>query len=140
MPFFKTTKNILQLPDQDELFDPNWMDSNSLITPPTTEWDYSRELHVEDVEVWEVLYEATGGMGVYAAWSPFAEYYMITNGFTNHYKVINGFIYPSRVVETYYGPGSQREVENRAKQLGMLLGKHAVWIHPNDMWLYDQVV
>ena len=139
MPLFKTTKNILEVQDEDELFDPNWMDSNTLVTPPTNDWDYARELKIEDVEVWEVLFEGSGGLGVYAAWRPFAEFYMVTTGFdTLNYKFINEFMYSGRITETYYGPGSQARVVDRANQLGIFLGKHTVWVHPSEMWLYDQ--
>ena len=80
MPFFKTTYNILVRPGEDELFDPNWMNSDKMILPPKKDWDYSRELQIEDIHIWEVLYEASGGIGIYAAWDPFAEFYMFTTG------------------------------------------------------------
>jgi hypothetical protein len=75
---FKTTQNIFK--DFGEHFDPNWMDSDSLILPPKKEWDYKRPMQIEDVDLWEVIYEQGGSVGVYAAYNPFAEFYMIRVG------------------------------------------------------------
>ncbi len=50
---FKSTQNIFK--DLQEYFDPNWMDSNSLILPPKKEWDYKRPMQIEDVDLWEVI-------------------------------------------------------------------------------------
>ena len=69
---FKTTQNIFK--DFEEYFDPNWMDSNSLILPPKKEWDYKRPMQIEDVDLWEVIYEQGGAVGVYASYNPFAEF------------------------------------------------------------------
>ena len=49
MPFFKSTYNILKRPDEDEVFDPNWMDSDTLKLPKHKEWDYGRQMYIEDV-------------------------------------------------------------------------------------------
>ena len=128
MPHFKTTYNLLTKPWEDELFDPNWMDSDHLVLPPTKNWDYQREMKVEDVDIWEVLYQASGGIGVYAAWTPYAEFYMISKGWNNN----GGFN-----IETHYGAGSNKEVLKRCKQLNIPLTVNKVWVDPEDMWLYE---
>lgn len=127
MPFFKTTHNILTEPWNDELFDPNWMDSDKLKLPPSSPWTYDREMRIEDVDIWEVLYQASGGFGVYAAWMPYAEFYMITKGWT-----YNG----SLIIESHYGAGAQEEVKKRAKSLKIKLNETKFWVEPEDMWLY----
>ena len=129
MPFFKTTYNILVRPGEDELFDPNWMNSDKMILPPKKDWDYSRELQIEDIHIWEVLYEASGGIGIYAAWDPFAEFYMFTTGWVP--KTMN-----DRIIETYYGPQASKKVKQRADSLGISLQLHNIWVEPEDMWLY----
>jgi hypothetical protein len=129
MPFFKTTYNILVRPGEDELFDPNWMNSDKMILPPKKDWDYSRELQIEDIYIWEVLYEASGGIGIYAAWDPFAEFYMFTTGWVP--KTMN-----DRIIETYYGPQASKKVKQRADSLGISLQLHNIWVEPEDMWLY----
>jgi len=128
MPFFKTTKDILKTPWEDELFNPNWMDSNTLILPPKKEWDYARELQIEDIEVWEQLYYEGGGLGVYAAWDPYAEFYMITKKYFT--------IFPDGI-ETYYGKNAQKMVQKRIKELNIPLETKQFWVEPEDMWMYQ---
>jgi hypothetical protein len=128
MPFFKTTHNILTVPWEDELFDPNWMDSDTLKLPPSTPWNYQREMKITDVDIWEVLYQASGGIGVYAAWMPYAEFYMICKGWDHKGDTL---------VETHYGAGSLEEIKKRARQLKIPLKLNQIWVEPEDMWLYE---
>ena len=125
---FKTTHNIFK--DFGEYFDPNWMDSDKVILPPKRDWDYARELQIEDVDIWEVVAEYSGGWGVYAAWSPYAEFYMVRTGWENELK--------GKGLETYYGAGAQRQVQERMKELGMHFVLQEHWVEPEDMWLYQQ--
>lgn len=124
MPIFKTTQNIFYTPWEDELFDENWMDSNTLILPPTKVWDYSRELKIEDIDVWEVLYEGGGGFGVYAAWEPYAEFYIIKNGWQSE-------------IEVFYGKKASERVYKRCVELEIPVFLKKVWVEPENMWLYS---
>lgn len=124
MPFFKTTHNIYV--DQGEYFDANWMDSNTLVLPPRTYWDYGREMKIEDVDLWEMIYEV-GSVGVYAAWSPYAEFYLVKPPWWEHHL---GF-------ETYYGKGALKQVKKRMKDLGLPIPNIKYWVDPEDMWLYS---
>lgn len=121
---FKSTHNIFK--DFGEVFESKWMDSNKIETPPNPEWDYSRELTIEDVDIWEVIYEQGGGVGVYAAWCPYAEFYLIRTGWWN---VPND-------IETYYGSGAQQMVQKRMKELNIPFFTNKIWVEPEDMWLY----
>lgn len=129
MPFFKSTYNIFKAPEEDEVFNTNWMDSDKLVLPPTKEWDYSRELKIEDIDIWEVLYEQGGAVGVYAAWCPYAEFYMIRVGW---YLESQG-----HGVETYYGPGASKNVYKRCKELNINLNINKVWVDEEKLWLYS---
>lgn len=129
MPFFKTTQNILKTPWEDELWEENWMDSDKLVLPPNAEWHYERELQIQDVSVWEVLYQQGGGLGIYASWDPYAEFYLITQ---------HEFLIKTNAIETYYGPGAQESVQKRAKELGVPLTLNKIWVDPEDMWLYEK--
>ena len=53
---FRSTQNIFS--DLGEIFEPNWMDSDKIVLPPNPKWDYSRPLQIEDVDIWEVIWEA----------------------------------------------------------------------------------
>lgn len=117
---FKTTTNIFK--DFGEYFDPNWMSSNKIELPPKKDWDYSRELQIEDVDIWEVIYEQSGGTGVYAAWNPYAEFFMV---------IVRG------QVETYYGIGAEKFVQKRMKELGIPFALNQVWVEPDQMYLYQ---
>jgi hypothetical protein len=130
MPVFKSTLNILNIPDQDEVFNPNWMNSDQVVLPSTKVWDYKRELKIEDVDIWEVIYEASGGIGIYASWQPYAEFYMIRVGWDIE-KYGHG-------IETYYGPGSGSIVYRRAKELGIDIYPKQVWVEDKDVWLYRE--
>jgi len=130
MPFFKSTLNILKKVDEDEVFNHNWMDSDKLIVPDKKNWDYNREMTIEDVDIWEVLYEASGGIGIYAAHSPYAEFYMITTGIYSTYLENN------KMIEVYYGPNSSKQVYKRAKELNIPLPVYKTWVDDEDLWLF----
>jgi hypothetical protein len=140
MPFFKTTKNILKIVDEDELFNSNWINSNKLILPPggpddiKNQWDYKRELKIDDIDIWEVLYEQGGGIGIYAAWKPYAEFYLITSGWL---PLKDGQIYNDRIVEYYYGKNAQKDVLYRAEQLKIPLNISQIWVDNDSLWLYN---
>ena len=140
MPQFKSTYNILIKPDEDEVFESKWIDSDKVVHPPNPPWDYGREMTVEDVDIWEVLTEVGHGKGVYASWCPYAEFYMITTGFASkaHGHWEGDIYYNRRNVETYYGPNAQKQVFARAKELGIDLQTHKVWVEDQDMWLYQE--
>lgn len=101
MPRFKSTQNILK--DNSEEFDPNWLDRPSLELPPSIPWDRSRQLQVEDIDLWEVITETAGPCGLYAAWLPYEEFYMI---------IING-----NIDSTYYGEGCDKYAAKRCEEL-----------------------
>ena len=123
---FKSTQNIFK--DFGELFDPNWVDSNTIITPPKKEWDYKRPMQIEDVDLWEVIYEQGGAVGVYASWNPYAEFYMIRVGWFLEQQ--------GHGAEVYYGPGSMKKVMKRMNEMGIPYAVNKVWVEPEDMPLY----
>lgn len=120
---FRSTANIFK--DFGEIFDPNWMDSDKLVLPPKKNWDYLRELQVEDVNIWEVIWEAGGGWGLYASWDPYAEFYLLN---------ANG------ISETFYGSGCQKSLIKRLEQLNIPVQLHKIWVEPEDMWLYTEEI
>ena len=123
MPFFKSTLNILGKPWEDEAFNPNWMDSNTLVLPPKKNWDYKRELQIEDINLWEVILEHGGGFGIYAAWDPYAEFYMVTIGPGN--------------IETFYGKGAQKRLREYLKKWDVPLPNNKIWVPDDLMYLYE---
>jgi len=145
MPRFKTTLNILKKSDENEAFESKWFDSDELVLPPKIKWDYSRDLQVEDIDYWEVLYEASDGIGFYAAWCPYAEYYLITTGldikngpqFTDINLKTQHIPYWHKTFETFYGPNAEFHAVNRAKDFGILLNATTIWVDESEMWLHQ---
>ena len=135
MPVFKTTVNILKITEEDELYNINHLDRADIFLPPTSNWDYNREMQIEDVDIWEVIYESSGGLGVYAAWAPYAEFYLITTGWKN--LILSEIPQNDKKIETYYGPGAQKNVLLRAKQLNIPINLHKTWVNDEQMWLYQ---
>ena len=124
---FKTTENIfkgIELDGQKKL------DFNAEELPPKLEWDYSRPLQIEDVDLWEVIYEGGQNRAVYAAYMPYAEFYMVRVGLHEETVLNHG-------VETYYGPGAEKQVRKRMKDLGMWVPLNDIWVEPENMWLYQ---
>lgn len=108
MPIFKSTKNIFV--DNGEYFETKWMEGNEIFWPPTTSWTYDRELTIDDIDIWEVIYE--GSFGIYAAYSPDAEFYMIFPFYWMREKYH---------IETFYGRDAGLQVWSRARELGINL-------------------
>ena len=123
---YRTTAGIFNTKQGRQIyFDDNWMDSDTIVTPPNKPWDYSRELTIEDVDLWEIIWESSQA-GVYAAWNPHAEFYLITTP------------YEKQTVDTYYGAGAQVQVQNKLKELNAYVPANPIWVDPEDMWLYQK--
>ena len=89
MPRWKATEQIINLHKDGEVFDENWMNYDSIFQymPKQIPWDGNRPIRFEDVDLWEVITEMSGPIGVYAAYQPYAEYYIVTR----HWKVWQEF-------------------------------------------------
>lgn len=131
MPFFKSTKDIFVTPWEDEVHNDNWFDTPFLQLPPSEPWDYQREMTIDDVDIWEQIYFESGGTGLYAAWSPYAEFYMITK---NIYIPGN----MENVIELFYGPMASKNAFQRAVELGMPVQMKKLWVSDEDLWLYSE--
>ena len=80
MSRWKTTEQIINLHKDGEVFDENWMNYDSIFQymPEPTPWVEARPPRVDEVDIWEVITEMSGPVGVYAAWQPHAELYIVT--------------------------------------------------------------
>lgn len=75
----------------------------------THQWSNDRLIGVEDVEFWETIYYENGNVGVYAAYRPFADFYLI---------VFNQFLDKTKGIETYR---SVSKTVARCRELGIHL-------------------
>lgn len=118
MPFFKTTENIFK--DFGEHFDQNWMDSDFLVLPETKEWDYSRELSIEDVDLWELIIER-GQVNLYVSYLPYAEFYLMT------------FLQDKNLeIKTFYGKSAYISVIKELKKFNISLSVNKIWISDRE--------
>jgi hypothetical protein len=136
MPTFKKSEHILT--GVGEFFDPNWMDSDTIVLPPKIEWDYQREMQFEDVYVWEQLCEHWE-YGVYAAWDPYAEYFVLRKEL--EYEKVAWDVNHVRKFEfeTFYGKGAQEALVKRMTELNIVryIKLNKIWVEPEKMWLYS---
>ena len=93
-------------------------------------WDYNNEAKLDDVVLWEELYYQPGNIGVYAAYNPYIEFYII---------VYNLFADLDEGIETFYGPGSNKKVWERAKKLGVELQTEKMWISKKEAHIYQSL-
>lgn len=79
MPRWKSTQQLIAPQHDGEVFDLNWMDRDTVQMPPSPPWLEQRPPRVEEIDIWEVICEWSGLSGVYAAWCPHAELYIVTH-------------------------------------------------------------
>lgn len=124
MPRWKATEQLLSPLRDGEVFEDNWMnyDRISQYAPPSPQWTEDRLMRVEDVDIWEVITEMSGPLGVYAAWCPYGELYIVTHGWRiaqefsgwmanerlEQFLLANGIQYPRTSMTST--PASQQEV------------------------------
>jgi hypothetical protein len=89
MPRWKATEQIINFHHDGEVFDENWMNYDRIFQymPEPKPWTETRPPRVDEVDIWEVISEMSGPVGVYAAWQPYAELYIVTSG----WKIIEEF-------------------------------------------------
>lgn len=116
MAILKTTEEILKGP---------WhLDTLPEEPTPTEFWHYIREMDISDVKAWEEIYYQPGNVGIYAAWAPYSEFYIIV------YDLL-----PHTTIEKFYGANASEKVQKRAIQLGITLPSINVWVDPQNTWL-----
>lgn len=78
MPRFKSSADLLAGVHVD--FNENFIENAVNKTPPSLPWNGDRPITFNDVDVWEFISESSGPIGIYAAWNPYAEFYVVTFG------------------------------------------------------------
>lgn len=126
MQDFITTENIFK---NGPLYSEYHPTTGFFIYPPTYNWDYKRELKIEDIEIWEVITNIPLHWGVYAAWCPYAEFYMIVPGLYNLSNFPN--------IETFYGKSAEKKLIEKMKNFNIPYKINKKWVENYDMWLYD---
>lgn len=84
-------------------------------TPP--EWHHKRPITFDDVVIWEQLY-GKNGISLYAAWSPYADYYIIVHGL---------FLDKNYGIEEFHGAEATNLIITRFKSFGIDLPVKKLW-------------
>jgi hypothetical protein len=116
MPRWKTTEQILNLSKDGEFFDENWMNHDSIYQylPPNPQWNENRPIKFEDVDIWEVLFESGGFSGIYAAWCPYAHYFIVTHDWT--------------IVKEFWGIQGEKDLQKYLTQIGVPFSTNKIWV------------
>lgn len=121
MPRWKTTEQILHLSKDGEIFEENWMNYESIkqYMPPNPPWREKTSIKFENVDIWEVIYEESGLSGIYAAWCPYAPYFIVTD----HW----------RIVKEFWGI-------NGEKQLQKYMFENNIPFNLKEIWVEDDLI
>lgn len=125
MPRFKSSEQILKLSKDGEIFDENWMNYDSIhqYIPPHPLWKENRPIKFEDVDIWEVIYEETGLSGIYAAWCPYAHYFVVTD----HWSIIKEF----------WGLDGEIKLQKYLTKNGIPFHLNKIWVEDSDYDAYN---
>ena len=110
---FKTNKQILET-----AWDHRIRVGSSTL-PHKELWNSDTDIDVNDVLMWEQLYYQEGHVGIYAAWNPYNEFYIIVH---------NLFLDSPVGIEKFRGFDASEQVYSRAAELGIELPASDKWI------------
>jgi hypothetical protein len=109
---FKTIEEILS--------DPWNLKSDDVNTlPARREWQYKSALKFEQVVLWEEIYNQPGNISVYAAWDPYAEFYII---------VYNLFSNTPSGIQQFYGIDAVKMLQEKLKTFNITLPTDRIWV------------
>ena len=121
MILIKTTEEILKNP---------WCNIGTRIDskPKNLDWNYNNKISIFSINHWETIYFQGGNIGIYAAWDPYIEYYILTH---------NLFLNSNLPVLEFYGPRSNKKIIEACKDLKIEITPNNIWVDTDDLWLYD---
>jgi hypothetical protein len=128
MPRWKTTEQILNLSKDGEIFDENWMNYDSIYQymPKPIKWKENRLIKFEDVYIWEVISEVNGPIGVYAAWQPYAPYFVVTKSWA--------------IDQEFWGLDGEKNLQRYMIDHGINFSLNSLWVDEDDVPLYKNKI
>ena len=125
MPFIlKTFKHI-----ESSIWDNKYLLSSN-VEIFLKKWDYNNPVEILDIELWEELYFSPGVLGIYAAYNPNIEFYIIVH---------NLFLNFDYGIEKFYGVGASKNLYERSKKFGIILPTVRYWVDQEDLDLYTNL-
>jgi hypothetical protein len=124
MPRWKTTQNLLNFKNDGEHFDENWMNYDSIFEylPSNPAWNEKRLIRFEDVDIWEVITEKGGPVGVYAAWCPYAHYFIVMNRWT--------------IVAEFWGIEGEKQLHQYMIDNSIPFSLNKIWVEEDNISHY----
>jgi hypothetical protein len=113
---FKSTYQILNNPWKEDV--PN-IDPFPAVKPPASPWESDSLITISDIILWEQIYYEPGVIGVYAAWDPNDEFYLVTYNF---------LLGENTGYKTFYGDNCVDAVIEELQTLGINLPVRTVKI------------
>lgn len=107
MPILKTTQHIFNNPWDDETVN---LSTSQQISSKGEKVTGKTKINLSKIELWEQIYYKKGNIGIYAAWKPYIEYYIIVH---------NLFINTTFGVEEFFGEDASTKTWERAKEFGI---------------------
>jgi hypothetical protein len=102
-----------------EILNNPWNDiSPSVIVPSQLPKLYEKNLDFNDVVMWEEIFYQGGNIGVYAAWSPYAEFYIIVH---------NLFLKDQNLIEKFYGDNALHNLLKRLQEFEIEIPVKQKW-------------
>jgi len=108
---FKSTYEIINDPWQQK--------TDEVVSKVPPAWPNEKDISIQDVIVWEQIYHQPGNIGIYVAWSPYAEFYLVA------YDL---FTKTSAGLETFIGPDAVVQVQKIASKLNITLPENRIQI------------
>jgi len=102
-----------------EIFSDPWFEKSPNIgtcLPVRESWKKQEPIQISDVFQWEQIYYLPGDLGIYAAWNPYDDFFIIVHDL---------FLKNSKGIEIFR---DQWALINRARDLGIDLEKQEIWI------------
>ena len=116
---FKTTEQILNEPCQPSFLNVVLPAIKFEVAPPSVPLDSSKEIELADIKLWELVYYKGLHIGIWAAWNPRAEFYIVT---------YNMFLDIPQGTQIFSGPDAKRQIWKLAKELNVTLPINKVWV------------
>jgi hypothetical protein len=128
MPRWKTSEQILNLSKDGEVFDENWMNYISIYQymPRPIKWKENRLIKFEDVDIWEVIAEISGPVGIYAAWQPYAPYFVAMKNWS--------------IDQEFWGVYGEKRLHSYMVNHGIHVPINSIWIDEEDVPLYKNEI
>jgi len=120
---FKTTEQILNEPCQPNILNIVLPAIKIEVAPSSEPLDNSKELELADIKLWEPIYYKGLHVGIWAAWNPKVEFYIVT---------YNMFLDMPQGIHIFSGPDAKRQVWKLAKELNVTLPVNKIWTDTAD--------